>query len=298
MALAPSCNPVLLSGPALQAIGARRNLGRLPVEWTTQSVMAGGHRLHVELLGQLRSGTATLVFLHEGLGSVAQWRDFPSELSRATGLPAVVYDRWGFGRSEPLHLPRPDTYLNLEAEQALPDLLRGLRIERPILVGHSDGATIALLFAAAFPHWPVACISEAAHVIVEDVTIAGIRAAAEEGRSAELKARLHCFHGAKTDLVFRGWTETWLRPSFRHWSMVQDLPRIACPVLALQGEDDEYGTPRQVALIKDGVSGACAAQMIPDCGHTPHFQARVQAARLMVGFIERVSNGTLARAEN
>ncbi len=251
------------------------------------TVSAAGHRLQVERLdpGVGDAAAPTLVFLHEGLGSIAQWKDFPAALSRATGLPALVYERWGFGQSEPLTLPRPLDYLSIEAEAALPEVLAACGVERPVLVGHSDGGTIALLYAAAFPSRPAACITEAAHVFVEDISLQGIREAVRLWREGDLADRLARYHGDEAETVFRGWAETWLDPRFATWNMLDALPKITCALLALQGEGDEYGSPRQVTTIVEGVSGPAQALMIPDCGHIPHHQQRAASLSAMRDFL-------------
>ena len=253
-------------------------------------LIAAGHRLAARWLrpGATPASDHTLVFLHEGLGSIAQWRDFPAALVAATGLPGLVYERWGFGGSEPLVLPRPRDYLHREAEQALPEVLAACGIERPVLIGHSDGGSIALLFAAAFPERPAACITEAAHVFVEEVTLAGIREAAALWETTDLKDRLARYHGDRTESVFRGWTETWLRPDFRDWDMTDRLPAITCPLLVIQGEDDEYGTPAQVEAIVAGSGGPAEALLVPDCGHAPHAQQRETVLAAMARFIGRL----------
>ena len=231
----------------------------------TGTVRAGGRRLavrRIEAPADARDPAApTLVFLHEGLGSIAQWRDFPDALCRAVGLPGLVYERWGFGASEPLELPRPRDYLEREAERFLPDVLAACGIARPILIGHSDGGTIALLHAAAFPERPLAIVTEAAHVFVEEVTLTGVRAAAAQWEQGALKTGLWRYHGGQAESVFRGWAETWLRADFRDWSMVDRLGAITSPLLATQGADDEYGTAAQVEAIVAGVSGPATALM-------------------------------------
>ncbi len=260
-------------------------------------VSAGGHRLAARWLrprGGAAPGSPVLVFLHEGLGSIAQWRDFPAALVAATGLPALIYERWGFGRSEPLHLPRPRDYLVREAETALPEVLAACGIERPILVGHSDGGTIALLYAAAFPERPLACITEAAHVFVEAETLEGIGAAAEAWETTDFRDRLTRYHGGRTDSVFRGWTETWLRQDFRDWNMVGRLPDIVCPLLVIQGADDEYGTAAQVEAIVEGASGPAEPYIVPDCGHVPHQQQREAVLEAMKGFVENLPESARA----
>jgi pimeloyl-ACP methyl ester carboxylesterase len=256
-------------------------------------VMADGRRLRVERLELEGSDpeTSHLVFLHEGLGSIAQWKGFPAALCAATGLPGGVYERWGFGGSEPLTLPRPRDYLNREAERALPEVLEACAITRPLLIGHSDGGTIALLFAAAFPERPLACITEAAHVWVEEAALAGIRAASTAWRTTDLEARLAKYHGAQSQTVFRGWAETWTQPEFRDWSMVAALPAIVCPLLVIQGLDDEYGTTAQVETIVRQSGGPAAPLLIPGCAHVPHHQAQGSVLEAMSEFIDRIMTG-------
>ena len=225
------------------------------------------------------------MFLHQGLGSIAQWRNFPALLSARTRLPALVYDRWGFGGSEPLVLPRPLDYLHNEAENTLPEVLAQTGVDCPLFIGHSDGGTIALLYAAAFPDRPAACITEAAHVFVEEKGLAGIRAAEGLWHTTDLKDRLARYHGEKTELMFRGWTETWLDPAFRDWDMTERLPSISCPLLVIQGEDDQYGTARQVETIAAGAGGPVETLMIRSCGHDPHDEQREIALGAMTAFV-------------
>ena len=248
-------------------------------------VLAGGHSLAAERLGPVTPGQPTLVFLHEGLGSIAQWRNFPHRLCRALGLPAVIYDRWGFGKSDPLSLPRPNTYLEIEAEVVLLQLLEACGVSRPILIGHSDGGSIALLFAAAFPALPLACVTMAAHVFVEDEALTGIREARRAWQTTKLRDRLARYHGDKVDAVFSGWADTWIRPDFRDWSMVERLARITCPLLALQGLDDAYGTPKQVETIVEGVSGPAQPLLLKDCGHTPYRERTEETLGAIIAFL-------------
>ena len=249
-------------------------------------VEAAGHRLRAQWIGAPDATTeGTLVFLHEGLGSIPQWKGFPDAVCRASGRRGLVYERWGFGGSDRLVLPRPLNYMSIEAEEGLPEVLDICGIARPILIGHSDGASIALLFAAAFPERAAACISMAAHVFVEDITLAGIRGVVVRWESGDLRDRLVRYHGDNTDTVFRGWAETWLRPGFRDWIMADRLPRVICPVLVMQGEDDEHGSASQVEAIAGGVSGPVEAVLIPNCGHSPHLQAREAVLSRITAFL-------------
>jgi pimeloyl-ACP methyl ester carboxylesterase len=230
----------------------------------------GGKRLRYRRI----PGAGSIVFLHEGLGSITQWRDFPDALCAATGKGGIVYERLGHGGSDPVELPRPDDFLRIESEAVLPALLDRLGIARPILLGHSDGGTIALLFAAAFPDRPLACITVAAHVFLEPATQSALQAAADAFATTDLRQRLERHHGANTESMFRAWNETWLRQAPRGWSMTDRLTRITCPVLAVQGADDEHGTRAQIDAIVAGVSGPAESLLIPGCGHVPHLQAR------------------------
>jgi pimeloyl-ACP methyl ester carboxylesterase len=225
------------------------------------------------------------VFLHEGLGSITQWRGFPLALASATGLPALVYDRRGYGKSEPWARPPGTAFLETEAFEQLPELLAACGIEAPILVGHSDGATIALLFASRFPGQALGVVSEAAHPFVEAQTIQGIWRTLRAFETTRLREQLRAHHGTKADTLFRGWSNIWLAPAFRDWTMVHLLPAITCPVLAIQGEEDEYGTPDQVRAILQGVSGPVEGLLLPGCAHAPHHQARDQVLDAMTRFI-------------
>jgi pimeloyl-ACP methyl ester carboxylesterase len=252
------------------------------------SFSAAGRRLAGEMTypGDVSlGGSPHLVFLHEGLGSVGQWKDFPLSLCKRTKLPALVFDRWGYGKSEPCDKSGDVWYLHEEALTSLPQVLAHFRIERSILVGHSDGGSIALMFAAVYPEKVCCLMTEAAHVFVEDVTLDGIREAVQVYENTDLKGRLAKYHGEKTGLVFKRWSETWLAPSFREWNIENYLPKVNCPVLAIQGNDDPYGTSAQVDAIVRQVSGPSSGLIIPDCGHIPHFQAREVVIQAMTDFI-------------
>ena len=257
----------------------------------TFQIRVAGHQIYAERIepgATLRetNGT-TLVFLHEGLGSVGQWRDFPASLSERTGLPAFVYDRWGYGNSDPFALPRPTSYLHDEALVGLPAVLEEFGIDRAILIGHSDGGSIALIFASTKPERVRAVITEAAHVFVEGVTLDGIRDSVTVYASTDLGKRLARYHGDKVDLVFHGWADTWLSPEFRDWNIVSFLAGVRCPVLAIQGIDDPYGTPEQVKAIEREVSGPITSMLV-QCGHTPHAEAREEILEGMARFIEEL----------
>ena len=267
-----------------------------PVKRQRLDLQAAGHRLHAErLLPPHAAAGPTLVFLHEGLGSIGQWRGFPAQLCASTGLPGLVYERWGFGGSEPLTGPRPKDYLHREAQDSLPDVLAACDIaDPPILFGHSDGGSIALLFAAAHPDRTMAVISEAAHVFVEEVCLAGIRVAGAAYERGDLRKGLHRYHGVNTDAMFRGWHDTWLHSDFRDWNIEPELRQIVCPTLIIQGADDEYGTRAQVDAIATGVSGPKEILWLSGCAHVPHHQAR----EAMLDTVGRFIAGVCANIEH
>ncbi len=228
-------------------------------------VDVAGERLEILRIAPDRT-RPTLVFLHEGLGSVAGWRDFPRTLCDRLDAPGLVYSRRGYGRSTPLGHPRGTDYLHREAWEVLPALLDELRLEAPVLVGHSDGGSIALLFAAR--HAPRAIAIMAPHVFVEEVTIAGIRAARDAWKLGKLRDPLARVHD-DPDGAFFGWNDGWLDPAFRLWNIETELPQIRCPVLAIQGYDDQYGTMEQLDRIAAGVRSPCRLLKLADCGHAP-----------------------------
>jgi pimeloyl-ACP methyl ester carboxylesterase len=239
---------------------------------TLESV--AGHQLAVEILTpeSVRNGPP-IVFLHEGLGSIAGWKGLPAALAANLSAEIIVYDRLGHGGSDPLPAPRSDRYLHVEAEFYLPALLDRLGLRRVGLVGHSDGGTIALLFAAAFPERVTALAAIAAHVLVEDITIASIHEAQSAFTHGRLARRLARQHGSKTEALFAGWADTWLAPLFHSWNIEHALPRVIAPALIVQGEADAYGTVVQVKAISAGVAGDVQTVLLPDVGHSPHLEA-------------------------
>ena len=241
-----------------------------------------------------RVSAPTLVFLHEGLGCIELWRDIPIQLARATGCDALIYDRLGYGHSDPLSSSRhPRDYLEEQAWRHLPALLDRLDERAVIPVGHSDGATIALLFAARCQERTVAAVTEAAHVFVEDVTLGGVRAAVAAYERGDLRKKLMTYHGAKTDQVFHAWANTWLAPEFRDWNIEDCLGHIRSPLLVLQGADDAYGSAAQVEAIRRQAGGPVRAELIEGCGHTPHLEARAQVTRLIANFVDEcLRNGS------
>jgi pimeloyl-ACP methyl ester carboxylesterase len=230
-------------------------------------VTADGHRLEYRAWGDVSGGRPTLVFLHEGLGCAALWRDFPGRASARTGLPALAYSRYGYGRSDAFTEPRTPRFMHDEATGALPELLERLSIARPILVGHSDGGSIALIHAAAHPAGPMGVVALAPHLFVERETIASIADIAARFPASDLPRRMAKYH-RDPDATFHGWADIWLDPAFRAWNIEAEVTRVACPVLALQGREDEYGTMRQVERIAELCRHARWIAL-ERCGHSP-----------------------------
>ncbi len=247
----------------------------------------GGKRLEAAWWGPPPSAAPTLVLLHEGLGCVAMWRDFPARLADATRCGVLAYSRLGYGRSDPCALPRPLTYMHDEALEVLPSVLAVTRVRDAVVVGHSDGGSIALVHAGGTES-PVlrGVVTFAAHVFCEELSVRSIAAARDAYEHGDLRARLVRYHGANVDGAFWGWNRAWLDPEFRHWNLEAYLPGIRVPVLAIQGRDDEYGTAAQV----DAIVAGCAAEplFLDDCGHSPHRDREGATLEALTDFVRRV----------
>ena len=250
-----------------------------------------GRRIRIEhrwIAGE-RLDRPLIVFLHEGLGSTAMWRGFPQQLCEAAGCRGLVYSRPGYGHST----PRPAEeawdldFMHRQAHEVLPALLAGLGIdstvERPWLLGHSDGGSIALLFAARWPERLSGAIVLAPHIMVEDLSIDSIRRARDAYLQTDLRGRLARYH-ADPDSAFWGWNDIWLHPPFRQWSIEDEIASIRCPLLAVQGVDDEYGTLEQIRGIARRVPQARLLEL-PDCGHSPHRDQPQRLVEEAVAFI-------------
>jgi pimeloyl-ACP methyl ester carboxylesterase len=228
-------------------------------------------RLEYAWIGTADRGAPVIVFLHEGLGSLAMWKDFPDNLCAAAGARGLVFSRYGHGHSTPRPAAEkwPVDFMHAQAEEVLPALFARLQLDDPPwLLGHSDGASIALLYAAAHAERVAGLVAVAPHVFVEDVSVASIEKARVAYAGTDLKRRLARYHD-DPDSAFHGWNDVWLDPAFRDWNIESCLPRIHCPVLAVQGEDDEYGTMAQIDAIARLVPQARLLKL-PACGHSPH----------------------------
>jgi pimeloyl-ACP methyl ester carboxylesterase len=248
-------------------------------------VRAAGRSLAYEWIGEARDGGPVLVLLHEGLGSIRQWRDFPEKLVAATGCRALVYDRYGYGQSDVLAEPRRTVrFMHDEGLVSLPQVLSALRVENPILVGHSDGASIALIHAGA-GHAVRAVVAMAPHVFIEPVCLSAIRTATEAFERTDLAQKLGRYH-RDARRTFYGWADVWLDPQFEGWDIRGDyLPGVRCPVLAIQGHDDEYGTMAQLDEIARRISGPSELLKLKNCGHAPFRdqpEAVISATRSLV----------------
>jgi pimeloyl-ACP methyl ester carboxylesterase len=231
-------------------------------------VVAGGHRLEYAWHGSAHGDTPPIVMLHEGLGSLALWRDFPQRLADATRRRTLAYSRAGYGASDSLDGRRGVDFMHVEALDTLPELLDALALEQPVLFGHSDGGSIALIHAARAGRPLSAVIALAPHVFVEPYGLESIAEARRAYLDGDLRARL-ARHHRDVDSAFWGWNDVWLNPDFVSWNIEALLPDIACPVLAIQGVDDEYGTMEQLDRIERGVRDFHRLEL-PHCGHSPH----------------------------
>ncbi len=254
-----------------------------------QKTNISGVVIETRLIAASTPEAPVLVFLHEGLGCVELWRDFPDELCAATGCGGLIYSREGYGDSDPCDLPRPLDYMQTEAASSLPKILSHFDIRHFVLVGHSDGASIALAYAGLNSvDAPRAVIAMAPHIICEDISVRGIEAAKQAYEQGDLKEKLFKFHGMNTDCAFYGWNNAWLDPAFRTWTIAEYLTGIKAPVLAIQGLDDEYGTTAQIDMIEEAVSGSFEKHLLENCGHSPWLQHRQKVLDLIVRFIDKL----------
>ncbi|MDP4909755.1 MAG: alpha/beta hydrolase, partial [Burkholderiaceae bacterium] len=246
---------------------------KLSLIWNTRSI-----DIEYAWVGVSAPDAPVMVLLHEGLGSVAMWKDFPDTLCQRLNMRGLVYSRPGYGASTPRAIDEhwDGEFMHRQATDILPALLQALNIKRPWLFGHSDGGSIALLFAAHFPDVLAGAIVIAPHVFVEEISVASIRIAREAYLQHGLREKLARYH-ADVDSAFFGWNDVWLSPAFRSWDITPQLTAIRCPLLAVQGKQDEYGTMRQVHEIRNQCPQTQVLEL-DDCGHSPH---RDQQARLI-----------------
>jgi pimeloyl-ACP methyl ester carboxylesterase len=263
-------------------------------------IIAGGNKLAYQWINNDPGdpGKPVIIFLHEGLGCMRLWKDFPLDLCRTTGCRGLMYDRHGYGRSDKITEPRRNDFLYHEAAIVLPELLSSLGItDRILLFGHSDGGTIGLIFSALYPERTAALVAEASHIFMEPVTLRGIRKAIDDFSNNGLREKLEKYHGDNTDPMFYSWANVWTSPETSGWSIELILPEIKSPVLAIQGEDDNYGTALQTETIISGTRGYSKYLHIPECGHIPHHEKREAVLKCTTTFfapyIEKVDAGNV-----
>ena len=248
-----------------------------------------GHRLEYADIPAHQVDRPTLVFLHEGLGSVSMWRDFPARLAGHTGCRTVVYSRFGHGRSSPQRKPHGVRFMHEEALEIMPALFDALAIDHPVLIGHSTGASMALIFAGA-GRWPVeGVVAMAPLCFVEEFNLESIRNAREVFTTTDLEQRLSRHHD-NAQAVFYAWNDIWLHPDFKAWTILDSLPGIRCPILAMLGEDDEYSTPAQIDAIAKGAVNASDVQLLrlADCRHSPHKDQPATVIDAVTLFLDRL----------
>lgn len=250
-------------------------------------IVADGRRLECRSIGKPGPRSPTLVFLHEGLGSIALWRDFPDRVCAAAGLPGLVYSRLGYGGSEPIDEPRTVRFMHDEAIRVLPEVLRAAGLERPILVGHSDGASIALIHAGTFPEADAAVAVLAPHLFVEPVCTEAIAEIARRYEASGLREQLGRYHD-DVDGAFRRWTAIWLSDAFAAWTIEKEVAAIRCPILAIQGENDQYGTMRQLDRLAELQPDAQLLKL-PDCRHSPHLDRPEAVVEAVAAFCRAVA---------
>jgi pimeloyl-ACP methyl ester carboxylesterase len=255
---------------------------------------AAGHRLEYEWIrpraratGRPPDARPVLVFLHEGLGSVALWKDFPELVADATGCSALVYSRYGYGKSDRLTQPRTVDYMHKEALETLPEVLDALSIREPVLIGHSDGASISIIHAGSGRQRVRGLILMAPHVFVEDITVAAITHAKAAFETADFAAKLGRYHEDAVG-AFRAWSDVWLHPDFRAWNIEACLPRISVPALLIQGEDDQYGTMAQIEALERQLGGSVETAVLARCAHTPHVDQTPATLAAITQFVESV----------
>jgi pimeloyl-ACP methyl ester carboxylesterase len=256
----------------------------------------GAQRLEYRMIGPRPEAAPTLVLLHEGLGCVGLWGDFPDQLSAATGAGVLVYSRAGYGQSSPVKLPRPLNYMHDEARDVLPRLLETIGFQRGLLIGHSDGASIAAIYAGSHQdHHVGGLVLIAPHFFTEDSGIASIVEARKAYATGDLRAKLARWH-ADVDNAFKGWNGAWLDPDFRQWDITEVLAYIRVPVLIVQGEDDQYGTVKQIEVAQQECYCPVELALLPKARHSPQRDAPEATLDAIAEFVGRVLQANKASA--
>ena len=248
----------------------------------------GAHSLEYRMIGPRPGSAPTLVLLHEGLGCVGLWGDFPQKLAQATGCGVFVYSRAGYGQSSPVSLPRPLTYMHDEARDVLPALLDQIGFQRGLLIGHSDGASIAAIYAGSHQDYRVGgLVLMAPHFFTENIGIAAIVEAKAAYETTDLKIKLARWH-KDPDNAFHGWNGAWLDPEFRKWDITEQLAYIRVPILIVQGADDQYGTVRQIEIAEQECYCPVEVALLPGVKHSPQREAPDVTLKAIIGFVDRI----------
>jgi pimeloyl-ACP methyl ester carboxylesterase len=251
--------------------------------------VAAGKKIEAAWYGPPPDQAPTLVLLHEGLGCVAMWRDFPAKLAERTGYGVLAYSRPGYGKSDPVSLPRPLTYMHDEAFDILPALLDQAKIEKTVLIGHSDGASIATIYAGGRQDLRVrGLVLMAPHFFCEEISVTSIAAAKEAYENTDLRAKLARYHGDNVDVAFWGWNQAWLHPDFRRWNIEEYLPPLRVPTLVIQGRDDQYGTAAQVEAARNDTHFPVEVLYLDNCRHSPQIDQPDATLDAMAEFSQRV----------
>ncbi len=265
----------------------------------TGFIRIGASDLEYRMIGPAPDDAPTIVMLHEGLGCVGLWGDFPDRLAAATGAGVFVYSRAGYGASTKVDLPRPLDYMHIEALEVLPKLLDQIGFRRGLLVGHSDGASIAAIYAGGVADHRVRGVAMIApHFIVEDISVRSIAEIRKAYETTDLRSKLARWHG-DVDNAFYGWNGAWLDPEFRSWDIAEYLAYIRVPVAILQGADDQYGTMRQIEIAREECYCPVDVTVVPGAGHSPHRDApgaTLDAISEFAGRILHMHEGSRGRA--
>ncbi len=256
----------------------------------SQKFEVAGYSLETQCYGPPPNAAPTLVLLHEGLGCVELWRSFPKQLVERTGCGVFAYSRSGYGASDPTALPRPLDYMTREATDFLPGILAALQVKKTLLIGHSDGASIAAVYAGSLQN-PALCgvVLMAPHFFTEPTGLASIREARSAYTETDLRDKLSKYHN-DVDNAFRGWNDAWLDPDFEQWDITEVIDYIRVPILAIQGENDQYGTLAQIDILSERSYAPVTSLIIPDCQHAPHLEAPEPTLDAVAEFIQRLEN--------
>ncbi len=254
----------------------------------TGFVQADGRSLEYACYGPDPKSAPTFVMLHEGLGCVRLWRDFPKMVSQSTGFGVFTYSRAGYGQSDAVTLPRPLDYMTKEAQDVLPDVLNSIGLRHGILLGHSDGATISAIYAGSVSDLRIrGLILIAPHFFAEEVGLVEIAQAKEMFETSDMKFKMEKYH-RNPEVAFRGWNDAWLHPDFRRWNVSDVIDHLRIPVLAIQGEDDQYGTLAQISEIENRINSPCEKLILPECTHSPHLNQPAKTIAAITEFSIRL----------